>query len=287
MYQQTKAKLVPKGEAMTDKKSALLQVYFNQIKTFPILSVEEEQDIVRRIQQGELELRQRLVESNLRLVVKIARSYLGSGLSLLDLIQEGNIGLLYAAERFDPEKKVRFSTYAGWWIRQCILRYMANHRRIIRLPHRKEEILWKIQKSYHDLSQRLNRMPNIMEIAREIHVPKEDVNVVLSVASNMLSLDGNDSESAGVLEYHEDYTYNPEQALLKKDSKASTLKVLNNLKDRERKILMYRYQFNGTGKKTLKKISDKMGISPETVRQIEMRAIRKIRIDPELHNFIN
>ncbi|MDR0448720.1 MAG: RNA polymerase sigma factor RpoD/SigA [Treponema sp.] len=272
---------------MTDKNSAILNVYFSQIKTFPVLSLEEEQDIIGRIQQGETKLRKKLVESNLRLVVKIARSYLGQGLPLLDLIQEGNIGLMYAIDRFDPEKKVRFSTYAGWWIRQCILRYMANNRRIIRLPHRKEEILWKIQKSCHDLTQKLNRMPNTAEIAREIHVPKEEVNVVLSVASNMLSLETDDPESAGVLEYHEDYTYNPERALLRKDSRNSTLKILNGLKDRERKILMYRYQLNGSGKQTLKKISDKMGISPETVRQIEIRAIRKIRYDPEMYNLLS
>ena len=276
-----------KGAAMTEKKSDLVQMYFSQIRVYPLLSFEEEQEMAKRIRQGDQEVRQKLVESNLRLVVKIARSYLNPDISFLDLIQEGNIGLIHAAERFDPKKQVRFSTYANWWIKQYILRYLANKRRLIHLPHRKEEILRKIQKSYHGLTQRFNRVPNASEIANEIGVSKEDVDAVLSMTSSMLPLDTSDSDSAGVLEFHEDYTYNPERALLKKDSKSATMKILNCLKDREKTILMYRYQFNDSEKQTLKTISRKMGISPETVRQIELKAIKKIRVNPELQNYFS
>ncbi|MDR2553155.1 MAG: RNA polymerase sigma factor RpoD/SigA [Treponema sp.] len=271
---------------MDDKRLNLLQLYFNQIKAFPLLTFEEELELAARIQQGEEGVRQRLIESNLRLVIKIARSYLSSDLSLLDIIQEGNLGLIHAAERYDPARHVRFSTYACWWIKQSIIRFLTNKRRLIRLPQRKEEIVRKIQKSYHTLTQRLTREPNSEEVSREIGVPLEDVNYVLGIVNGVLSLDTDrgESQSAGILEYHEDYTYNPERTLMNKVARDTTLRVLNRLKERERKILIYRYQINGGKRYTLKKISDKMGISAETVRQIEMRAIHKLQNSPELQN---
>jgi RNA polymerase primary sigma factor len=263
-----------------------LQVYFEQISVYPLLSPEEERETARRIQAGNAEARQKLIRSNLRLVVKIARPYLSAGVSFMDLIQEGNIGLIHAAERFDPKKNVRFSTYANWWIRQNILRYLSNKRRIIRLPQQKEEIYRKIQKSYYELSQRFSRMPSTAEIAREIGASKDEMTAVLSVTANMLSLDnGDEPGAAGILEYHEDYTYNPERLMLEEDSKSATMSILKSLKTRERKILMYRYQFAGSGRNTLKTISTKFGISPETVRQIEMRALRKIKVNPELNKY--
>ena len=274
---------------MTEKKQNLLQIYFNQISVFPLLTFEEELEMARQIQAGDEKVRQRLVESNLRLVVKIARAYLGPGLSFLDLIQEGNIGLIHAAERFDPARRVRFSTYANWWIKQSIIRFLANKRRMIRLPHRKEEILRRIQKSYHALTQELSRNPSSEEIAGEIGVRPEEVNAVLAMANSILSLDSDsdDSGTAGILEYHEDYTYNPERAFLRQDSRAATMRVLNSLKEREKTILMYRYQLNGSSERqTLKTISDKMGISPETVRQIELRALRKIRTNEKLQSYL-
>ena len=270
---------------MTNQESTPLELYFEKIKEYPLLNCEEEQEMAERVQNGDMEFRQKLVESNLRLVVKIARSYISPDLHFLDLIQEGNIGLIHAVERFDPKRNVRFSTYASWWIKQSILRYLGTKRRIIRLPQKKEEILRKIQKAYHPLSQELHRAPNYKEIAKEIGESAEDVESIMSITSNIISLDPGDTESVGVLEFHEDYTYNPERDALKEDSKTTTMQILNSLKGREKKILMYRYQFEGSGKETLKKISSKLGISPESVRQIELRALRKIRVNPELQKY--
>jgi len=271
---------------MTEKETDLLQLYFDQIRVFPLLSFEEEMDLAQRIQNGEKKAREILIESNLRLVIKIARSYLSSDVSLLDLIQEGNLGLIHAAERFDPARKSRFSTYAGWWVRQSISRFLANKRRLIRLPLRKEAMLRKVQKSHQLLIQRFTREPSPEEIAREAGISMEEVNAILAIATGILSLDINDPESGGILDYHEDYTYNPERALLREASKRATMAVLNCLKDEEKKILMYRYQLNGTEGQTLKSISSQMGISPETVRQIEMKAIKKIRTTPELFGYL-
>jgi RNA polymerase primary sigma factor len=269
---------------MNKEKAAIngddvLQTYFNQIKDTPLLSFEDELELSKRIQGGDKDAHKKLVEANLRLVVKIARAFLGPDISYMDIIQEGNLGLIRAAEKYDYRKNVRFSTYAAWWVRQYIGRFLANYRRTIRLPHRKEEILRRIQRSYHHLSQILMRQPRPAEIAKEIGVPVEDVELILHMTNNLLPLEMDDSreEAAGTLELHGDYTYSPERALLRKSSRDETLRFLNRLKEREKRILTYRYQLNGGEQYTLKKIGDKMGISAETVRQIEIRALRKIR----------
>jgi RNA polymerase primary sigma factor len=266
----------------------ILQTYFDQIKVIPLLSFEEELELSRQIQAGNETARRRLIEANLRLVVKIARSYLTPDVSIMDIIQEGNLGLMRAAGKYDHVKNVRFSTYANWWIRQSISRFLSNKRRTIRLPHRKEEILKKIQKAYHTLSQILTRQPNTEEISLEIGVPPADIEFILSMAHGPVSLEmdaGND-ESTTVVDLHEDYTYSPERALMRKSFRDDAMRFLDRLKERERRILVYRFQLDGCERYTLKKISAKMGISPETVRQIEMRALQKIRGDAnELWNY--
>jgi RNA polymerase primary sigma factor len=255
------------------------QMYINHIRKIPLLTFEEELELSRQIQNGDEAARSRLIEANLRLVVKIARAHLARDSSLMDLIQEGNIGLIRAVEKYDHAKQVRFSTYAAWWIRQSICRYLSDKRRTIRLPHRKEEVLRKIQQAYHILSQLYMRRPKVEEIAEEIDVSAEDVEFILSLSHDIVSLESvkDSNESAGAIEFLEDFTYNPEQALMKKSTREATIKVLDSLKDREKNILMYRYQLNGEKRHTLKNISDKMGLSTETVRQIEFSALRKLR----------
>jgi len=208
----------------------LLEVYFRQVKAFPLLSFEEELELSRRIQKGDEAALNRLVNCNLRLVVKIAGMFNVSGIPVLDMIQEGNIGLLHAAKKFDYRKNVRFCTYASWWIRQFISRFVVNGRRLIRLPLRKVDAVYFNQTV--------------------------------------------DDDSA--VDIHEDYTYSPERYLMKQASSDNTMRLLNKLMDRERRIINYRYQLNGCERKTLREIGDKLHISPETVRQIEKRALRKI-----------
>jgi RNA polymerase primary sigma factor len=260
-----------------------IQFYFSQIKKIPLLSFDEEKELSRQIQNGNKLALSRLIEANLRLVVKIARIYPARNLSFVDVIQEGNMGLIHAAEKYDYRKNVRFSTYAAWWIRQSISRYLSNRQRTIRLPQRKEEILRKIQRIYHQLSQTLMREPRTDEISREIGVPVEDIDFILTLTNGLVSLDveTGEEENTAVMDLHEDYTYSPERALLRKSSRDETIRFLDRLKDREKRILVYRYQLTGGERYTLKKISEKMGISPETVRQIEIKALRKIRSDAE------
>ncbi|MDR0401269.1 MAG: RNA polymerase sigma factor RpoD/SigA [Treponema sp.] len=261
------------------REFSVLESYFNQIKAIPLLSFEESLELSRRIQHGDSEARRRLIEANLRLVVKIARGYRLGTIPLIDIIQEGNMGLIRAVEKYDYSRHIRFSTYASWWIRQAISRYVFEKQRAIRLPHRKEMLLRKIQKAHQSLSQTLMRQPRTGEIAEYLRIPEEELNQIIEAGRGMISLenDGPQDESAAIEDTHEDYTYNPERALLRKSARADTIRFLSMLKDRERRILMYRYQLNGCKDRTLKTIGIKMGISPETVRQIEMKALKKIR----------
>jgi RNA polymerase primary sigma factor len=257
---------------MVKQTDDVLQAYFDQIKGIPLLTFEEELELSRRIQEKDESARRKLIEANLRLVIKIVRGYVNSGAAFMDLIQEGNLGLIHAAGKYSYVKKVRFSTYASWWIRQSINRFLASCR-LIRLPHRKEEALRKIQRTYHQLSQCFMRGPTIEEIAREVGLSTREAASIIGISA------GTGEDAAAAVDLHEDYTYNPEQALLRKTSRDCTMRVLSRLKDREKRILIYRYQLNGGKRYTLKWIGDKMGISPETVRQIEIRALKKIRQD--------
>lgn len=255
-----------------------VKAYFDQIKRTALLTPEREVELSKRIQAGDESARHELIEANLRLVVKIARSYLTGDVSFLDLIQEGNLGLLRAAAKFDYRKEVRFSTYASFWIRQSITRAMSNKRRIIRLPHRKEDALRRIQKSHNALRQRLMRDPTNEEIAEDIHMDPAEVAEIVNCSFAPVSLDYEINDDSGTLhDLYEDTSYAPDNGVMEDAVREQTRQILDRLLERERTILKYRYAMDGGPRYTLKKISDEMGISPETVRQIEMRAIRKLR----------
>ena len=268
------------SDQSTDKKESndALQAYFQQIKNTKLLSFQEELSLSRKIQDGDEDAKQRLIEANLRLVVKIAKAYITPDVSFLDLIQEGNLGLIRAAGKYDYKKNVRFSTYAAWWIKQSIVRSLSNKRRAIRLPHRKEEALKKIQKTFYLLNQKLLRKPSVEEVAEELRMKVEDVSSILNAASSVASLDNdNYFESGSLLDVCEDNSFSPDNELMEKSMREETMKFLEHLLEKEKQILLYRFSFYGGKKYTLKKIGEQLGISPETVRQIEMRAIRKLR----------
>jgi len=269
----------PTNKDRTFKDNDALLAYVSQIRSIPLLSFAEELELSKCIMNGDEAARHRLIEANLRLVVKIAKSYNNKGVPLMDLIQEGNMGLIRAVEKYDYNRQLRFSTYATWWIRQAITRYLTDRRRTIRLPHRKEEILRKVNQAYNVLTQRNKRPPKYSEIADEIGVPIKDVEFVLSLSSEIIPLETEwgTNENSFMIEHLADHTYSPEPALMKKSSREDTFRMLNELKDNEKSVLIYRYELNGSKRRTLKNISTKLGLSTETIRQIELRALQKLR----------
>jgi RNA polymerase primary sigma factor len=267
-------------KTLTDSNSAedSLRSYYAAIKRIPLLTAEEERELSLRVFAGDEEARRRMIEANLRLVVKIARAYVTSDMPLLDLIQEGNIGLIKAAEKYDGERLVRFSTYASWWIRQAITRALVNSRRAIRLPHRKEELLKRIQRTYSVLTQTLQREPSASEIAAELRVSEEAVSEVIGMAASLVSLETEGSEDSGsIIDVFEDYSYSPDGEFMKTCAREETFEMLELLLEKEKQILMYRFEFLGGERHTLKSIGAQLGMSPETVRQIEKRALRKLK----------
>lgn len=267
-----------KRKTKTVRDDDTLKAYFDQIRKTPLLTFDEELELSRRIEEGDEEARKKLIEANLRLVVKIAKAYVSADVGLLDLVQEGNLGLLKAAGKYDHRKQVRFSTYASWWIKQSITRALSNKRRSIRLPHRKEDALRKIQRAFNSLSQRLMRRPSVEEVAKEVGLPSDEVVQILNISSGPVSLDSDINSDSGTLhDVFEDNSYAPDAEVMQAEMRQETLRFLERLREKEKKILLYRFAFYGGKKYTLKRISDEMGISPETVRQIEMRALRKLR----------
>jgi RNA polymerase primary sigma factor len=260
-----------------------LIAYVSQIRNIPLLSFAEELELSECIQNGDEAARHRLIEANLRLVVKIAKTYSNKGIPFMDLIQEGNMGLIRAVEKYDYTRQLRFSTYATWWIRQAITRYLTDRRRTIRLPRRKEEILRKVNQAFNVLTQRNKRAPKYSEIADEIGVPVRDVEFVLSLSNEIIPLETEwgANENSFMIEHLADHTYSPEPVLMKKSSREDTFRILNQLKDQEKDVLIYRYELNGGKRRTLKNISTKLGLSTETIRQIELRALQKLRDNAE------
>lgn len=263
---------------MSDKDS--ISDYLKEIRKYTLLSFEEEIELSRKIQNGDLSARKTLIESNLRLVVTIARKYATPDLPLLDIIQEGNLGLITAAQKYEFSYNVRFSTYACWWIQQAITRAIANKRRMIRLPFRKEELAGRIRRTSSELYQKLSRYPTNDEIANQLNISTREVSDLIRCSGTVTSLDItlDDEESASLMDLVADMTYNPEDMFMKKYTQESMLDVLADLKDGERDIVLKRYNLVDDGKTyTLKAIGTQYGVSAETIRQVELRALRKLK----------
>lgn len=261
-----------------------VKIYLQQIGKIPMLSPEEELEVAKKIKKEHCEFSKNiLVNANLRLVVSIAKKYIGRGLSFLDLIQEGNIGLMKAAERFDYEKGYKFSTYATWWIQQSITRAIADKARAIRLPIHMIESLNKIKKTTVDLTTELGRTPTKQEIAYRIGIPVSKLTQIVKSAQSTISIEtpanNKKEDSTKIADYIVDESSDtPDSRVTQENMLEDIQKMLSKLMDKERDVLIMRYGLNNNGeKKTLDEIGSMYGVSRERIRQIENRAISKLK----------
>ena len=261
-----------------------VRMYLREIGRIPLLSIEEEMELAQKALEGDRRAKDKMAEANMRLVVSIAKRYSGRGLDLLDLIQEGNTGLLKAVEKFDPEKGFKFSTYATWWIRQAITRAIADQARTIRIPVQMVETINKLMRVTRRLTQELNREPTNEEIAKELDIEPEKVEYIQKIKQDITSLDagigrdGDDGEESTLGDFIEDEdTKSPEESTTIQMLKDQVGEILGSLSDRERKIIEMRFGLNGTKSHTLEEVGLEFAVTRERIRQIEAKALLKLR----------
>ncbi|MBT0727989.1 RNA polymerase sigma factor RpoS [Rosenbergiella australiborealis] len=256
------------------------QLYLGEIGFSPLLTAEEEIYFARRALRGDVASRRRMIESNLRLVVKISRRYNNRGLPLLDLIEEGNLGLIRAVEKFDPEKGFRFSTYATWWIRQTIERAIMNQTRTIRLPIHIVKELNVYLRTARELTQVLDHEPTAEDIAHKLDKPVEDVSRMLRLNERIASVDtpiGGDSETSLLDMISDDDDNSPEYTNQDNDMKQSIVKWLYELNAKQREVLARRFGLLGYEPATLEDVGQEIGLTRERVRQIQVEGLRRLR----------
>jgi len=256
------------------------QLYLGEIGIAALLTPQEEVYFARKSQRGCLKSKQRMIESNLRLVVKIARRYNGRGLPLLDLIEEGNLGLIRAVEKFDPERGFRFSTYATWWIRQTVERALMNQIRTIRLPIHVVKELNVYLRAARELAQKLDHEPTAEEIAEKLGKPVEDVSRMLGLNERISSIDtpiGMDGDRSLLDTIADDITAEPVAILEDHDLKSNIEKWLNMLTDKQREVLARRFGLLHFEPQTLEEVGNEIGLTRERVRQIQVEALRRLR----------
>ena len=256
-----------------------LRLYLRSIAMIPLLEPSDERRLAVKARSGSLDARQKLINANLRLVVSVARRYMSKGLSFLDLIQEGNKGLMRAVKKFRPEKGFKFSTYATWWIRQAVSRAIADQSRIIRLPVHMVETICKVRKITHRLQQEYGRSPTLDEIAGESGFPVEKVRRVIKSSEDTVSLDSPAGPSGTQLAdfVQDSKAADAEETVFHSMLKTRVRQVLRSLPDREASILEYRFGLKDGYPRTLEEIGNIFGITRERVRQIEARALRALR----------
>jgi RNA polymerase nonessential primary-like sigma factor len=256
------------------------QIYLSEIGFSPLLTAEEEILYARRALRGDEVARKRMIESNLRLVVKISRRYSNRGLALLDLIEEGNLGLIRAVEKFDPERGFRFSTYATWWIRQTIERALMNQTRTIRLPIHVVKELNIYLRTARELAQKLDHEPTAEEIAFELDKPVDDVSKMLRLNERISSVDipiGGDGDKSLVDIIPDSKTYDPEYSLEDDNIKSSLLDWLDELNPKQKEVLARRFGLLGYEPSTLEDVGREINLTRERVRQIQVEGLRRLR----------
>lgn len=265
-----------------NKANSEMSAYFKEIDRYRLLTLEEEVDYARRVQKGDKDALESLINANLRLVVKIAKAYVVPEMNLMDLVQEGNMGLMSAARKFNPERGVRFSTYSSWWIKQSILRAVSWKRRSIRLPLRRENSIRYLMELSAEYTKELSHTPSPEELAAFANMSIKEVSQLLDWNSSPVSLDAEiNSDGDTVMDIVENDAYNPEKILFQKNMIEETRNSIARLRENEKEILVQRYALKTDKKQTFKTIGKKMGVSPETVRQTELRALKKLRTNSE------
>tara|TARA_R110000868_G_scaffold14120_7_gene66000 strand:+ start:806 stop:1858 length:1053 start_codon:yes stop_codon:yes gene_type:complete len=266
-----------------DETSSFLdatQLYLSEIGYSPLLTADEEVYYARKAQKGEMPARAQMIESNLRLVVKIARRYINRGLTLLDLIEEGNLGLIRAVEKFDPERGFRFSTYATWWIKQTIERALMNQTRTIRLPIHVVKELNVYLRTAKKLSHQLDHDPTPEEIAAVLDKPVEDVKKMLGLNERVASVDvpvGNEIDKSLLDTISDDANLDPALVLQDSDLKDNISYWINQLSSKQREVLERRFGLNGFEINTLEQVGKAIGLTRERVRQIQVEALKRLR----------
>lgn len=270
-----------------------VRLYLREIGKIPLLSSEEELALAQRVVKGDKDAKEKMAEANMRLVVSIAKRYVGRGLDLLDLIQEGNTGLLRAVEKFDPDKGFKFSTYATWWIRQAITRAIADQARTIRIPVHMVETINKLLRTQRRLTQELNREPTNEEIAKEMEIDIDKVEHIMKIKQDISSLDASirdDEEDSVLSDFIEDEdTVSPEESATSQLLKEQVKGILSALTEREQKILKLRFGLEDGKSHTLEEVGQEFSVTRERIRQIEAKALAKLRKHRDakkLHDYI-
>ncbi len=260
-----------------------VKMYLREIGKIPLLTQEEEQALAVKAAKGNKKAKDKMVEANMRLVVSIAKRYSGRGLDFLDLIQEGNTGLLRAVEKFDPEKGFKFSTYATWWIRQAITRAIADQARTIRIPVHMVETINKVLRASRKLTAELNREPTIEEIAKEMDMDVEKVDYVMRIKQDIASLDQSvgkdgDDEDSVLGDFVEDEDrISPEDSAANQMLKEQLADIISTLSEREQKIIKLRFGIGGGRPHTLEEVGAEFSVTRGRIRQIEAKALSKLR----------
>jgi RNA polymerase primary sigma factor len=270
-----------------------VRLYLREIGKIPLLNAEQELSLAQRVVAGDKDAKDQMAEANLRLVVSIAKRYVGRGLDLLDLIEEGNTGLLRAVEKFDPDKGFKFSTYATWWIRQAITRAIADQARTIRIPVHMVETINKLLRTQRRLTQELNREPTNKEIADAMEIDEAKVEHIMKIKQDISSLDASirdDEEESVLADFIEDEdTITPEESATSQLLKEQVKDMLGALTDREQKILKLRFGLEDGKQHTLEEVGQEFSVTRERIRQIEAKALAKLRKHKDarkLHDYI-
>lgn len=274
-----------------------VRMYLREIGKIPLLSIDEENELAKKAMEGNQRAKDKMAEANMRLVVSIAKRYSGRGLELLDLIQEGNTGLLRAVDKFDPSKGFKFSTYATWWIRQAITRAIADQARTIRIPVHMVETINKLMRTQRRLTQELNREPTNKELAKEMDMDIEKIEYIQKIKQDITSLDagvgrdGEEGEESTLGDFIEDEdTASPEESATVQLLKEQVREILSTLSDRERKIIEMRFGLNGTKSHTLEEVGLEFAVTRERIRQIEAKALMKLKKHKDskkLHEYLD